>query len=79
MAEVERWLLNLAEKIQSASILEQAQASDLAEITVFQRMSLRQQHESLGAIVCHLIRANHTNIEDFHILLDTLKRWTNMT
>jgi len=74
MAEVERWLLNLAEKIQSASILEQAQASDLAEITVFQRMSLRQQHESLGAIVCHLIRANHTNIEDFHILLDTLKK-----
>lgn len=74
MAGLERWLLNLAEKVQSASILEQVETSDVAEIITFQRISIRQQHESLGAIVCLLIRANHTSLEDFYILLDTLRK-----
>lgn len=74
MADIERWLQDLAERIQSASVLEQAPVSELGEIMGFQRMSLRQQHESLGAITCHLVRAGRTSTAEFHILLEKLKR-----
>ena len=74
MTDIERWLQDLAERIQSASILEQTPLSELGEIVGFQRMSLRQQHESLGAITCHLVRAGHTSTPDFYKLLDKLKR-----
>ena len=74
MADIENWLFDLADKLQSASVLEQAQVFELTELLGFQRTSLKQQHESLGAISCHLIRANYTSIEDFHTLLDSLKK-----
>ena len=73
MTDIERWLQDVAERIQSAAILEQAPVSEVGEIMGFQRTSLRQQHESLGAITCHLVRAGHTSTADFHILLDKLK------
>lgn len=74
MTDMERWLQDLAERIQSASVLEQTPVSEVGEIMSFQRTSLRQQHESLGAITCHLVRAGHTSTADFHILLDKLKK-----
>jgi len=74
MTDIERWLQDLAERIQSASVLEQAPVSEIGEIMGFQRMSLKQQHESLGAITCHLVKAGRTSTAEFHILLEKLKR-----
>ncbi|KAH0562716.1 hypothetical protein GP486_002621, partial [Trichoglossum hirsutum] len=73
MADIKRWLQELAEKTQSASILGQGQVPEFAETIELQRVSLTRQHESLGAILSYLIKARHSSIENFKSLLSTVK------
>ena len=82
MGSAERWLLALAERLQSTLTLGQTTSPDFDEIMEFQQLSLNQQHESLGAIVTYLAKANFTGVEDFHRLLDDLPkldRWSTTT
>ena len=80
MEAVENWLVGLAERVQSAIILEQTSTPEHQEILDFEQISLAKQHESLAAIITYLVKANYTNVEDFHNLLDDhlprLDRWT---
>ncbi|SLM38825.1 Nucleoporin Nup186/Nup192/Nup205 [Lasallia pustulata] len=80
MEAVEKWLLGLAERVQSAIILEQTSTPEHQEILDFEQISLAKQHESLAAIITYLVKANYTSVEDFHKLLDDhlpkLDRWT---
>ena len=74
MADIEKWLQALEERHQGALALGQTLPPEANEIIGAQQLSLGQQHESLGAIVNHLIKANHTGIEDFYKLMAHLPR-----
>jgi len=73
MADIETRLQQVTERVQSVTMVGQIQSFEFAEIMDFQRQSLNRQHESLGTVVYFLIKANHTNIDDFRFLLTKLK------
>ena len=74
MNDIKTWLLALAEKQNSASVLGQAQQPDVVEIVEYQRVSLVKQHESLGVIAFYLAKDNFSTVKDFETTLETLKR-----
>ena len=81
MVDIEKWLQNLGERRQGAIALGQTVTDEQSEILDFQQKSLGRQHESLGAIVYHLVKASRTGVEDFHKLLSHLPkvdRWSNL-
>ena len=82
MAKIETWLQSLGERQQGALALGQSMTEEHDQILHFEQRSLGQQHESLGAIINHLIKGTRTGVEDFHKLLaylPKLERWTNTT
>ena len=78
MADIEMWLQALGERQQGTLVLGQVVPQELNEITAFQLQSLEQQHESLGAITHHLIKANKADVEHFRTLLDHMPRLDRM-
>ncbi|KAF4634335.1 hypothetical protein G7Y89_g3782 [Cudoniella acicularis] len=74
MADIKSWLQGLTDKFNGASILGQEQQPEFLEIIEFQRASLVMQHESLGTILHYLVKQNHSTLEDFELVLDTLKK-----
>lgn len=81
MAGIEKWLQALGERHQGALALGQTLTDEYTQVTQFLHRSLGQQHESLGAIINNLIKANQTGVEDFHKLLGylpRLDRWNNL-
>jgi nuclear pore complex protein Nup205 len=71
MAAAETWLHTLAERAQRVLTLGQTTTPDADEILGFQQHNLTQQHESLGAIVAYLVKANFA---DPDVFLDLLGR-----
>ncbi|CAF9928707.1 MAG: hypothetical protein ALECFALPRED_004119 [Alectoria fallacina] len=81
MVGIENWLQSLGERHQGNMALGQTTRTEYTDILEFQQASLAEQHESLGAIVTHLIKAGHTGVEDFNKLLDylpKLDRWNSI-
>jgi nuclear pore complex protein Nup205 len=74
MGDVERWLSLLGDQIQKASIVGQEDDRDIMEAIEYQRRSLQQQHESLGAILLYLFKGTFTSAEDFRLLITHLKK-----
>ncbi|KAG9234772.1 nucleoporin Nup186/Nup192/Nup205 [Amylocarpus encephaloides] len=74
MTDVKQWLQRLAEKVNTASILNQGQQADFVEMTEFQQVNLVTQHEILGLIAFYLVKLNHCKASDFDIIIDTLKK-----
>ncbi|GMG52280.1 unnamed protein product [Aspergillus oryzae var. brunneus] len=74
MEDIEKWLVLVAEQIQKASIVGQAEDADIMEAIEYQRASLQQQHESLGAILCYLFKGPYTSPEDLRLLLVNLRK-----
>ncbi|KAE8148150.1 hypothetical protein BDV25DRAFT_131493 [Aspergillus avenaceus] len=74
MVDIEKWLVLVAEQIQKATIVGQTEDMDIMEAIEFQRMSLLQQHESLGASLCFLFKGPYTSPEDLRLLLNNLRR-----
>ncbi|KAA8652609.1 nuclear pore complex Nup192/Nup205 family protein [Aspergillus tanneri] len=74
MEDIEKWLSLLSEQIQKVSIVGQSEDLDIMEAIEYQRSSLQQQHESLGAILCYLFKGPYTSPEDLRILLNRLRR-----
>ncbi|KAJ5587426.1 uncharacterized protein N7459_003191 [Penicillium hispanicum] len=72
MVDIEKWLSLLGEQVQKASIVGQ-EDRDIMEAIEYQRQSLQQQHESLGAILFYLFKGSYTSSEDFRILITHLK------
>lgn len=74
MGDMKIFLHNLADKLNGASVLGQTQKPEFSETIEYQRVSLIQQHESLGVIVHYLVKASYSSPEDFDTFLDVLKR-----
>lgn len=74
MADCEKWLQALGERYQGSLTLGQTLTPEYNEILEFQQLSLEQQHESLAAVLTHLVKANYTGVEDFYKLLEHLPR-----
>lgn len=80
MTGIEKWLQALGERHQGALALGQTLSDEYTKVNEFQHRSLGRQHESIGAVISHLIKANHTGVEDFHKLLGhlpKLDRWNS--
>lgn len=69
MADLERWLQQLTERLQSASVIGQVYSAEALELLRFQSYSLTRQHESLGALASYLVKAAFTTSEDLRILI----------
>lgn len=81
MVGIEKWLESLGERHQGNMALGQTARTEYTEILEFQQSSLAEQHESLGAIIAHLVKSGHTGVEDFHKVLDylpKLDRWNSI-
>lgn len=74
MEDIEKWLVLLGEQTQKASIVGQAGDPDIMEAIDFQRISLLQQHESLGAILCYLFKGPYTSSEELRVLLNHIRK-----
>jgi nuclear pore complex protein Nup205 len=74
MGDVETWLSLLGDQVQKASIVGQEEDRDIMEAIEYQRHSLQQQHESLGAILLYLFKGTFTSAEDFRLLIAHLKK-----
>lgn len=74
MEEIERTLALLAEQVQKASIVGQMTDPDVMEGIEYQRTSLLQQHESLGATLCYLFKGPYTSPEEVRHLLNRLRK-----
>ena len=73
MGDIKAWLQSLADKLNGASVIGQAQQPDFLEAIQFQQTSLVTQHESLGLIVFWLVKLNHSVMADFDLVLETLR------
>ena len=81
MAAIEQGLQALEERYQGTLALGQTLTPEYEEMRNFQRLSLGQQHESMAAIINHLVKANQTGVEDFYKLLEhlpKLDRWNDV-
>lgn len=74
MDDIEKWLSLLGDQIQKASIVGQEEDRDIMEAIDFQRHSLHQQHESLGAIIFYAFKSTYLSSEDLRILVSHLKK-----
>ncbi|KAL8942978.1 MAG: hypothetical protein Q9216_001334 [Gyalolechia sp. 2 TL-2023] len=82
MVDIEKWINALAERYQGTLALGQPTSPEYEDVMRFQRSSLAQQHESLGAIMTSLVKGGYTAVDDFYKLLDhlsTVERWNNIT
>ncbi|KAI9736137.1 MAG: hypothetical protein M1834_001021 [Cirrosporium novae-zelandiae] len=74
MRDIEEWLQRLYEQVQAALVMGDQQGTGTMEMIEFQRKSLERQHESLGAIICHLIKAGYSTIKELNELLQIVKK-----
>ena len=82
MGDIEKWLQALGDRYQGTLVLGQTSSPEYDEIMAFQQQSLEQQHESLSALITHMVKGGFTSVEDFHKLLDylpTLEKWNLAT
>ncbi|KFY70946.1 hypothetical protein V499_08837 [Pseudogymnoascus sp. VKM F-103] len=74
MADIKTWLQDLADRVNSANVLYQGQTDEFSETIEYQRVSLIQQHESLGSIVHWLVKARYSSVENFETVLGVLRQ-----
>lgn len=73
MTDIEKWMSLLGDQVQKATVVGQEHDRDVMEAIEFQRGSLQQQHESLGAILFYMFKGTYTSPEDFRALVQQLK------
>ncbi|POR38701.1 Nucleoporin [Tolypocladium paradoxum] len=77
MAKIRMWLQKLGDKIAAAQTLNQENAGGMSEemeTVEFSRLSLIQQHEQLGVILCRCIEKRQAEISDFLDFISILKK-----
>ncbi|OTA05500.1 hypothetical protein A9Z42_0061410 [Trichoderma parareesei] len=78
MAEIKTWLQRLGEKLTAAQTLGTVPTDELPEeleTVEFSRVSLIQQHEALGVILCECVDKGQAETADFLEFISVLKRW----
>ena len=81
MMETKQWLDSVGDHALKVAALGAVSTPDVGEIMGFQQQQLTQQHESLGAIVSYLVRANYAPPAEFDRLLDQIRQldmWNNL-
>ncbi|PYI16341.1 cullin-4B [Aspergillus violaceofuscus CBS 115571] len=73
MMDVEKWLALLSDQAQKATLVGQIEDADTMELLEFQRNSLLQQHETLGAVLSYLFKGPYTSPEDLRVLVKHLR------
>ena len=73
MADIEKWLHQLSERMQSTYVLGQAPSPEFIETTNLQQSSLIRQHESLSTICSYLVKREYANVGNFRSLLSGIK------
>lgn len=73
MSNVEKWLQQIMERVQSTQVVGQVPLPGFIEIMDFQRQSLTRQHENLAAICTHMIKAGYVNVDNYKALLAKAK------
>lgn len=77
MTKIRTWLQRLGDKIAAAQTLSQGTPGGMSEemeTVEFSRLSLIQQHEQLGVILCRSIEKRQAEIPDFLDFVSTLKK-----
>lgn len=74
MADIKIWLQDLADRVNSANVLYQGQTDEFSETIEYQRVSLIQQHESLGVIVHYLVKGRYSALTNFDSVLLVLRQ-----
>ncbi|KAL2075236.1 hypothetical protein VTL71DRAFT_179 [Oculimacula yallundae] len=74
MEDIKLGLQGLADSLNRASLLGQAQQVEAVEAIEYQRVSLVKQHESLGVIVLYLVKENHSVEGDLDRVLGILRK-----
>jgi nuclear pore complex protein Nup205 len=77
MGKIKIWLQKLADKISAAQALSQVkpdQLSEEMETIEFSRVSLIQQHELLGVVLCRFVERRQAEVSDFMDFVATLKK-----
>ncbi|KAH7159969.1 nucleoporin Nup186/Nup192/Nup205 [Dactylonectria estremocensis] len=77
MKEIKAWLQKLADKIAAAQTLGQTgpgRISEEMETVEFSRVSLMQQHELLGVILCRSVEMRQASDSDFMEFVSALKK-----
>lgn len=77
MADIKSWLQVLGDKIAAAQTLGQTGSGGMteeAETIEFSRVSLIQQHELLGVIMCELVTKRQATVKDFEEFMEYLRR-----
>jgi len=74
MGDIKSRLQDLAEKLNSASILGQSQQAELLQTIEFERGSLVKQHESLSIVLLYLVKENYSVLADFEWTIDHLRK-----
>ncbi|RDA91059.1 hypothetical protein CP533_3063 [Ophiocordyceps camponoti-saundersi (nom. inval.)] len=77
MLRIKAWLQKLSDKIAAAQTLSQGNQAGLSEemeAVEFARLSLVQQHELFGVILCRCIEKRQAETSDFFDFLSTLKK-----
>ena len=74
MVDIENWLHALGDRHQASLTIGQSMSPEQDQLIQFQQASLGHQHESLGAILTHLVKASYTGIEDFYKVLEHLPK-----
>lgn len=73
MESIEKWLQQIADRVQSTHVVGQVPLPGFVEIMSFQRQSLTRQHENLAAICTHMIKVGYVNIDNFKGLIAKAK------
>ena len=73
MTDIKEGLKKLMDKLNSASLIGGGQQEELKEATEYQRVSLLEQHESLGVTVLYLVKMGLSSTADFEAVLETLR------
>jgi nuclear pore complex protein Nup205 len=73
MAEIEKWLHQIAEQMQRYAVVGQAMPPELAETMNFQKQSLTRQHEYLSAICTYMVKPGYVDLHNFKSLLAKAK------
>jgi nuclear pore complex protein Nup205 len=77
MTDIKSWLQKLGDKIAAAQTLGQTGPGGLteeAETIEFSRVSLIQQHELLGVIMCELVTKRQATVKDFEGFMEYLRK-----
>ncbi|RKF65646.1 Nucleoporin NUP192 [Golovinomyces cichoracearum] len=73
MSDIKSWLQRLADKLNGASVVGHFN-SEILDAIEYQRVSLIKQHETIGTILFYLIKEKHSDVSDFHTILEILRK-----